>query len=154
MMQRLTLFVTLAVVLSGTAAFADDPKPRLATELIANETERVRALTSEQASFAFGEVGEGLVSSEDLRPLSDAEMEEIEGDGWGLVLRAAARFASRYVAVRRYPKAGGGGISFFRNGRRVFGVDIHGWRGGTRWYHRIHYHRRPGNQMAQTMAQH
>ncbi|MCZ0953627.1 MAG: hypothetical protein OXJ56_13745 [Rhodospirillaceae bacterium] len=140
-MKRLTVFLIVALVGRATGVFGDATEPSAAT---ADEPMRVRTLTSEQASFAFGEAGGELGSSNHISLLSDAEMEEIEGDGWGLVLRAAARYASRYVAVRRYPNTGGGGISFFRNGRRVFGVDIHGWRGGTRWYHRIHYHRRPG----------
>ena len=131
----------VAFVLGGTAGFADDPKPLLATELIANETERIRALTSVQARFAFGEDAEEVLSSEDLTLLSEAEMEEVEGDGLRFFLRAMA-FSSRYVRFYRYER--GWGFNFYRSNRRVFGIEMHGWKGGHPWYRRWHYHRRPG----------
>ena len=140
-MKRLTAFVIVALAVRATGVFGDAPEPSAA---VAHESERVRTLTSEQASFAFGKVDAELGSSNNLSLLSDAEMEEIEGDGWGLVLRAAGRYVSRYLVARKYPRSGGGGLTFRWNNRRVFGIDVHGWRGGTRWYHRIHYHRRPG----------
>jgi RHS repeat-associated protein len=68
---------------------------------------------------------------------------QVAGVAHGVALggAAAARAGGGYsVIFRRYPRAGGGGMTVEKSGRRVFGIDWHKFKLGGKEVNRPHFH--------------